>query len=141
MVSSESLTRSFTLLALAACASAPPPASNPQPAGVIAEKDAEDVVYYLFIARGVPDKAPTPSVFAEHGAHLAKLDQAGKLALAGPFLDRFGGAIVLRAANLEEARRIAEEDPMVRGGFETYELIPWKQATQRNHYLPKLEQR
>lgn len=106
---------------------------------MIAERDAVDVVYFLFLARGVPDKVPTPDVFAAHGAHLAKLDQEGKLALAGPFLDRFGGAIVLRAANIEEARRIAEEDPMVRGGFETYELIPWKQATQRNHYLPKLE--
>jgi uncharacterized protein len=135
------MTRSFTLLALAACATAPQPGSSPEPAGVLAEKDAEDVVYYLFLARGVPDKAPPPEVFAQHGAHLAKLDQQGKLALAGPFLDRFGGAIVLRAANLDEARRIAEDDPMVRGGYETYELIPWKQATQRNHYLPKLEQR
>jgi hypothetical protein len=44
-------------------------------------------------------------------------------------------------ANLDEARRIAEADPMVRGGFETYELVPWKQATHRNNYLPKLEQR
>jgi len=102
---------------------------------------SDDVVYYLMLAHGVPDKAPSNDVFTEHGAHLAKLDLEGKLALAGPFLDRFGGAIVLRAANLDEAHHIAEEDPMVRGGFETYELIPWKQATQRNHYLPKLEKR
>jgi len=107
----------------------------------LAAQDTDDVVYYLLLARGVPDKPPPSELLAEHGAHLAKLDQQGKLALAGPFLDRFGGAIVLRAANLEEARRIAEADPMVRGGFETYELVPWKQATQRNHYLPTLEHR
>lgn len=141
MVPTESMTRTFTLLALAACAPAPQPGSNSPPDRVVAEQGADDVVYYLLLARGVPGKAPTAGVLAEHGAHLAKLDQQGKLALAGPFLDRFGGAIVLRAANLDEARRIAEEDPMVRGGFETYELVPWKQATQRNHYLPKLEQR
>ena len=105
-----------------------------------AANDADDV-YYLLLARGVPDKVPPGEVFAEHGAHLAKLDREGKLVLAGPFLDRFGGAIVLRAANLDEARSIAEQDPMVRRGFETYELVPWKQATRRNHYLPKLEQR
>jgi uncharacterized protein YciI len=135
------MSRSFTLLALAACATAPGPGSSPQPAGVIAERDADDVVYYLFLATGVPGKTPPADVFTEHGAHLATLDQQGKLALAGPFLDRFGGAIVLRAANLDEARRIVEDDPMVRGGFEAYELVPWKQATKRNHYLPKLEQR
>jgi uncharacterized protein len=128
------ITHRFTLLVLAACA-APQHDASPQPAG------ADDVVYYLLLAHGVPDKAPTASVLAEHGAHLARLDQQGKLALAGPFLDRFGGAIVLRAVSMDEAHRIAEEDPMVRGGFETYELVPWKQATQRNHYLPKLEQR
>jgi hypothetical protein len=32
------MTRSFTLLALAACATAPQPASSPQPVRVIAEK-------------------------------------------------------------------------------------------------------
>jgi uncharacterized protein YciI len=138
MVPPQSI-RSFTLLALASCA-ASQAASSP-PTDVVAEQAADDVVYYLMLARAVPDKAPTKDVLTEHGAHLAKLDGQGKLALAGPFLDRFGGAIVLRAANLDEARRIADEDPMVRGGFETYELIPWKQATQRNHYLPKLEQR
>jgi uncharacterized protein YciI len=100
-----------------------------------------DVVYYLLIARGVPGKVPPAGVLAEHGAHLARLDRQGMLALAGPFLDRFGGAIVLRAADQDEARGLAEEAPMVRGGFDTYELIPWKLATQRNHYLPKLEQR
>jgi len=120
------MTRSFTLLALAACATPPQPGSTSQPAGVLAETDADEVVYYLLLARGVPDKVPPPELLVEHGAHLAKLDQQGKLALAGPFLDRFGGAIVLRAANLDEARRLAEDDPMVRGGFETYELVPWK---------------
>jgi uncharacterized protein len=124
--------RSFALLALVACAT---PKTNTTP------PPSDDAVYYLLLATGVPGKAPTGDVLTEHGAHLARLDQEGKLALAGPFLDRFGGAIVLRAANADEAKRIAEQDPMVRGGFETYELIPWKQATQRNHYLPKLEQR
>jgi uncharacterized protein YciI len=111
------------------------------PTSVIAENDSDDAVYYLLLAHGLPGKVPTAELLAEHGAHLARLDQQGKLALAGPFLDRLGGAIVLRTASQEEARRIAESDPMVRGGFETYELVPWKQATQRNHYLPKLEQR
>jgi uncharacterized protein YciI len=126
------MTRTFTLLALVACATTPK---------INATSPSDDAVYYLLLATGVPGKAPTGDVLTEHGSHLARLDQEGKLALAGPFLDRFGGAIVLRAANADEAKRIAEQDPMVRGGFETYELIPWKQATQRNHYLPKLEQR
>jgi len=115
-------------------------ATTSTPTGVVAEQ-SDDVVYFLMLARGVPDKAPSEEVFAQHGAHLRRLDHEGKLALAGPFLDRFGGAIVLRVANLDEARRVAEEDPMVHGGYETYELVPWKQATPRNNYLPTLEKR
>src|ERR1700759_3654433 len=102
-----SLPRSFTLLALAAWAATRPGPPSPQPTSVAADKDAEDVVYYLLIAHGVPDKAPPPCLLDEHGAHLANLDREGKLALAGPFLDRFGGAIVLRAASAEEAKQIA----------------------------------
>jgi uncharacterized protein YciI len=101
--------------------------------------DSHDVVYHLLLLTGRPDMTPTADVLAQHSAHLRDLDHQGKLALAGPFLDRFGGLIVLRTASSAEARGIAEEDPMICGGFQSYDLIPWAQATSHNHYQPSLE--
>jgi hypothetical protein len=69
---------------------------------------------------------------------LADLDARGKIALVGPFLDRTGGMIVLRGVSPNEASRLAAEDPMVRGGFQTYRVAAWAQGDARNGYQPNL---
>ena len=46
--------------------------------------------------------------------------------LSGPFYDRTGGMIVVRAASAEEARAIAEADPLVASGVDEYELKQWR---------------
>jgi|SRR6266852_1694081 len=50
-----------------------------------------------------------------HAAHLAELDDGGKLVMAGPLPERSGGLIVLRTGSVAEAKAIADEDPLVRG--------------------------
>jgi uncharacterized protein YciI len=52
------------------------------------------------------------SVIDEHYAFLYRLRHEGKLELAGPFTDKSGGAYLIRAANLEEARALAFSDPV-----------------------------
>lgn len=52
------------------------------------------------------------SVIDAHYAFLDCLRQAGKLELAGPFTDKTGGAYVIRADNLEEAKELAFSDPV-----------------------------
>jgi hypothetical protein len=47
--------------------------------------------------------------------------------------------IVLQTASLAEAKAIAEEDPMIRGGFQTYELGTWIMANRQNHYRPNVQ--
>jgi uncharacterized protein YciI len=47
-----------------------------------------------------------------HYAFLDGLREDGSLEQAGPFTDRSGGAYVVAAQNLDEARRIAERDPL-----------------------------
>lgn len=73
-------------------------------------------------------------VLKEHGASINVLRQAGKLRAAGPFVDgegRFGlhpvmlGLYVMSAMPLEEAKAIAEQDPMVRGGYARVETHIW----------------
>jgi uncharacterized protein YciI len=97
-----------------------------------------DRSYQLLFLNGIPGKTPTAEVVGQHAAHLAELDRRGKLVLAGPLLGRFGGLIVLRADSLAEVRGIAEEDPMVRGGFQSYDVVTWLLANQQNKYQPDL---
>lgn len=52
------------------------------------------------------------SVIDDHYAFLDRLRQEGKLELAGPFTDKSGGAYVIRANNLDEARTLAFSDPV-----------------------------
>ena len=53
-----------------------------------------------------------PSVIDDHYVFLERLKQQGKLELAGPFTDKTGGAYLIKAANLEEARALAFSDPV-----------------------------
>lgn len=53
-----------------------------------------------------------PSVIEEHYAFLDNLRKNGRLELAGPFSDKSGGAYVVRASNLAEAKAIAFADPV-----------------------------
>ncbi len=52
------------------------------------------------------------SVIDDHYAFLDHLRQEGKLELSGPFTDKSGGAYVIRANNLDEARALAFRDPV-----------------------------
>ncbi|MDR5858381.1 hypothetical protein FZZ93_00220 [Halomonas eurihalina] len=53
-----------------------------------------------------------PSVIEAHYAFLDDLREKGQLELAGPFTDKSGGAYLIRAADLEEAKAIAFSDPV-----------------------------
>jgi uncharacterized protein YciI len=97
-----------------------------------------DAKYYLIFLKMVPGKPLTPDAVNRHAAHLKELDDAGKLVLAGPIPERAGGLIVLRVASLAEAKAIAEEDPMIRGAYQTYELGTWLMSNRQNDYQPTL---
>ena len=66
----------------------------------------------------------------EHVAHLTKLNEEGKLAFAGPFLDADGkpngSLVVLKADSVEAARALGEADPYAKAGvFASVEVKPW----------------
>lgn len=98
-----------------------------------------EATYYLIFLNSIPGKALSPEVVNLHAAHLAELDDDGKLVLAGPIPERAGGLIVLRVASLNEAKAIAEEDPMVRGAYQTYELGTWLMSNRQNDYRPNVQ--
>lgn len=45
--------------------------------------------------------------------------------LGGGFENRLGGMIIYEAINLEEAKKVADNDPLIKRNLYTYELYEW----------------
>jgi len=121
----SSVVAAAVLLAIAglAFAQATKPASN---------APAEMTTYQLvFLVRGDPsvpaDPAERAALQERHLGHLKAMHEAGKLVIAGPFLDdnAIRGICVYRVPTPEEARTLAEADPAVKAGRLKVEVHPW----------------
>lgn len=82
--------------------------------------------YYVYILTIVVERSVYEPHLPAHRAYLAQLDQAGALVLSGPFTDRRGGMVLIRAESEAAARAIAEADPLVVNGVDRYELRHWR---------------
>ncbi len=65
------------------------------------------------------------SVIDAHYAFLDRLRQQGRLELAGPFTDKTGGAYVIKAGDLEEAKALAFSDPVHTTGSSLVTVYEW----------------
>lgn len=87
----------------------------------------------LYVALSTPAKAPEEVKVSlpDHLAYQAQLEREGQLAFAGPMSDESGehmqgmGLIIYRAASLETARKLAEDDPMHKSGARSFVLRRW----------------
>jgi len=83
----------------------------------------------VFLRAGGPpsdDEADNERLQVAHLQHLIRLQMAGKLVLNGPILAEHEiVGVSVYAAELDEARALAEADPKVRAGYLTVEAIPW----------------
>lgn len=87
----------------------------------------------LYVVHSVPagDPEAVKSTLPDHLAYQARLEGEGKLALAGPMSNDSGtqvegmGMIIYRAASLDEARALAEADPMHARGARSFTLRKW----------------
>ncbi len=61
----------------------------------------------------------------EHVRYLEWLREQGYLLMGGPYLDESGGMVVLKVPTVEDARRLADDDPAVRSGLLTVTVHPW----------------
>src|SRR5262249_23365374 len=52
----------------------------------------------------------------------------GPMIIGGPFVDTVGGLAVLKVGTADEARKIADADPGVRGGILKYDIRQWRMA-------------
>ncbi|MBF5045193.1 hypothetical protein FGE12_22505 [Aggregicoccus sp. 17bor-14] len=122
------LTAALLLLALSAAPAATPAAKPEAP-----KKFEFDKHYLVLLVRppDAPQLAPEAleKLQAAHIAHLVRMGQSGKMVLAGPFDEqddvRMRGACIYRTATKDEARQLAEQDPMVKAGRLKVEVLAW----------------
>lgn len=87
--------------------------------------------YFVVFTEPLQDREAVRRHLAIHLDYQREIEKRGMLVAAGPLSDEKGeawtgkGMIVLRAADLEEARKIADADPMHRDGVRKYTLLPW----------------
>jgi len=74
-------------------------------------------------------QALRPKLRPAHIAHLEVFHRAGRVKLSGPLTDGAGSLFVIEAADLADAKRVADADPYVRGGvFAGVEIHPFMQV-------------
>ena len=91
------------------------------------------LAFELFVVESTPDATPEEmlAVLPAHLDYQKKMEADGTLFLAGPLSNdegdqmSGGGLIVYRAASLEDARTIAEADPMHKEGKRQFTLRKW----------------
>ena len=85
----------------------------------------------LWVITSRPARGPgTQELLPDHLDYQIKLEREGKLFGAGPVYAETeaipeGGMIILRAADIEEARELADADPMHANGARTYTVHKW----------------
>ncbi len=81
------------------------------------------LLYYLVTTSRTPQFQE--SVLPAHYAFLERLRQQRTLELAGPFTDKSGGAYIIRAETLEEAKAIIARDPLQTTKCSTLTVYEW----------------
>ena len=96
-------------------------------------KERGALAHEVYMAQSTPQKSPEElqAVLPDHLAYQRQLEQAGQLMFAGPLSDETGelmqgaGMMIYRAVSLEEARALAEADPMHATGTRSFVLRRW----------------
>lgn len=73
------------------------------------------------------DSAESQKVMGGHMANIGRMAKEGKLAIAGPFLDRgeLRGIYIFNVESIAEAEALTRTDPAIQSGALVMELHPW----------------
>jgi len=83
-----------------------------------------------FLKRGpnrTKDSVKAAELQKAHMANIGRLAEEGKLAIAGPFLDKgeLRGIYIFNVETVEEAQKLTASDPAIQAGSLVMELHPW----------------
>lgn len=98
-----------------------------------AAKERGSLAHELYVVESTVASAPetVKENLAEHLKYQQEQEKKGKLAFAGPLSDESGelmqgnGLIIYRASSMDEARELADKDPMHQSGARAYTLRRW----------------
>lgn len=94
-------------------------------------------LFVMMIEKSKTYQKVTKAVITRHVENLRALDERGVIELCGPFKGYPGmaGMVIIRAQNIEEAKEICKQEPLVVEGYATYKLSTLLVANQENNYL------
>lgn len=95
----------------------------------------QNFVKYVILLSMNPGRSFHEDLIRSHIVYLRELQSMGKLVMCGPFANVPGGMLIVEAADMEEARALAERDPFVKSGTENYELRAWEISCEANNHL------
>ncbi|WP_026476511.1 YciI family protein [Alkaliphilus transvaalensis] len=80
--------------------------------------------YIAFLETIDPEK--DAEILEVHKAYLQKYINEGKIYAKGPFTDHTGGLIIYKTNSYEEAKLIAENDPVIKENSRKMTFKEWK---------------
>ncbi len=97
----------------------------------------EKMMYMMMIKKSKTYNKLTKKAVLEHVENIRKLDDEGKLEFCGVFKGYPGmaGMYILKTDSREEAEEICNKEPLVTGGYATYQLVSLQAANRENNYL------
>jgi uncharacterized protein YciI len=81
---------------------------------------------FVKIERGIVDKATFDKYVPAHKEYVKQLIERGYKARTGYWAEFGGGMLMFEADNLDEAKAIIWEDPLIKHNCVKYELHEWK---------------
>jgi uncharacterized protein YciI len=100
------------------------------PAGSDIPRNIKPYFMVFLVESAHPEGPPPAELRKRHLAYIRAETEAGRYMLAGPFQDhgRIAGIIIVNVPTADEARRIAEADPLVQSGRLAVEVHPMMAA-------------
>jgi hypothetical protein len=97
-------------------------------------------MWYLVMSRSLPEKEPDKQRnYEDHRQWLDDQHKAGRLLFSGPTTDGRYGVYVMLAANLDEAKSLAAQDPHHARGIRSMEVLEWRAHRAFNLNGPSIE--
>ena len=97
----------------------------------------EKSMYMMMIKKGKSYNRITRKIIEEHVANIKRLDDEGKLEICGVFKGYPGmaGMYILKTESRQEAEALCQLEPLVAGGYASYQLVDFQIANRENNYL------
>ena len=97
----------------------------------------EMVTFVMLIERGKTYNKINKAMVKKHVDNIKKLDDDGKLVLAGATKGYPGvaGMVIFKADSIEEAEAICKSEPFVVEGFARFKLFSMRVGNKDNNYL------